>query len=161
MGGESATIRNSCQFVDKCRCMSHDSNSMTYPLSRRLCHGLALTVFVLPLMLGCDHPVTEQLEGRWFGESLDNVDTEQLSVATAWVRGTSFEFAGSSVTVTIPREEPRTGEYKVVSARKNDVTVAIASAPGRSDTASFTLDSPRYMRWHIGDGRAVVLRRER
>jgi hypothetical protein len=61
----------------------------------------------------------------------------------------------------VPAEEPRTGKYQVASARQNDVSLAIRRPDGKVDTAAFKLDDERSIRWMVGDGRAVVLRRER
>ncbi len=125
---------------------------------------------------GCGHPIQRKLEGRWIGEGVENFDDRVAAPATGWAKGTSFEFAGSMLTIAIPAEEPRTGQYKVVSVHQNDVALAIipkdapkaALAKGEpSDDQApephklrLKLDDERSMRWMLGDGRAVLLRRD-
>lgn len=117
---------------------------------------------------GCSHPVQRKLEGRWIGEGVENFDDGVVAAATGWVKGTSFEFAGSSLTVAIPAEEPRTGSYKVVSVHQNDVSLAVTpkSATKSDDQAPpahklrLKLDDDRSIRWMLSDGRAVILRRD-
>ncbi len=115
---------------------------------------------VLMISTGCGHPVQRSLEGRWLGEAVENFHESQLAAATGWARGLSFEFAGSNVTVAVPAEEPRTGRYEVKSAHESDVRLAITGKDGKATTALFKLDSDRSMRWMLGQGRSVVLRRE-
>ncbi len=111
------------------------------------------------LVCACADPLAQQLEGRWFGDTLANVDAEYLASATGWARGTSFEFTGSNVTVTIPTELPRTGPFEVVKAEGEQLTVAFRRPNGQVDLALFTMVGPHVMRWNIGDNRAVTLRR--
>lgn len=118
-----------------------------------------LWLFLAFACLGCADPAQRRLEGRWFGDSLLNVDAAFLAAATGWVRGTSFEFTGSHVTVSIPTELPRTGRYDVVDSGERNVTIAVQRSDGQRDLASFTFVKMDQMRWHIGDGRAVILRR--
>lgn len=118
---------------------------------------LAVTAFGV---VGCSHPLSQKLEGRWFGQRVEQFDSKDIAVATGWVRGTSFEFSGDSVTVTIPAEAPRTGRYRVESAHEGQVVLAIVDEDEARHRARFTLDDEHLMRWHLDDRRAVVLRRE-
>jgi hypothetical protein len=123
--------------------------------------GGAATILGLCLpFIACSHPVQRSLEGRWLGEAVENFDNGQLAAATGWARGVSFEFSGSSVTVTVPAEEPRSGRYRVGSVHHTDVKLAFTDARGQTSHASFKLDSDHSMRWLLGEGRALVLRRE-
>jgi hypothetical protein len=125
--------------------------------------GLSLLP-ILPMLAistGCGHPVQRSLEGRWLGEAVENFQDSQLAAATGWARGLSFEFAGSSVTVAVPAEEARTGRYQVSSVHESDVRLAFTSKDGKSSTALFKLDNDHSIRWMLGQGRSVVLRRDR
>ena len=115
----------------------------------------------LAISTGCGHPVQRSLEGRWLGEAVENFQDSQLAAATGWARGLSFEFAGSSVTVAIPAEESRTGRYAVSSVHESDVRLAFTAKDGKTSSALFKLDNDHSMRWMLGQGRAVVLRRDR
>jgi hypothetical protein len=116
---------------------------------------------ILAISTGCGHPVQRSLEGRWLGEAVENFQDSQLAAATGWARGLSFEFAGSTVTVAVPAEEARTGRYQVTSAYQSDVRLAFTGKDGKATTALFKLDNDHSIRWMLGQGRAVVLRRDR
>lgn len=125
--------------------------------------GATRTVTIL-LLLGlpaCGHPVQRKLEGRWLGDSVENFDTGDLAAITGWVRGVTFEFSGSNLTVAVPAEEARTGKYKVTSANESGVSLAVQRPDGKTDKVALKLDDERSIRWMVGEGRAVVLRRER
>ncbi|RYZ10031.1 MAG: hypothetical protein EOO73_00145 [Myxococcales bacterium] len=122
---------------------------------------LVMLLPTLAITTGCGHPVQRSLEGRWLGEAVENFQDSQLAAATGWARGLSFEFAGSSVTVAIPAEEARTGRYAVSSVHESDVRLAFTTKDGKTSSALFKLDNDRSMRWMLGQGRAVVLRRDR
>lgn len=123
--------------------------------------GLLVLAPILAISPGCGHPVQRSLEGRWLGEAVENFQDSQLAAATGWVRGLSFEFAGSNVTVAVPAEEARTGRYKVTSVHQSDVRLSFTAKDGKTSTAHFKLDNDQSMRWMLGQGRAVVLRRDR
>ncbi|HEX6764136.1 MAG TPA: hypothetical protein VF103_01635 [Polyangiaceae bacterium] len=109
---------------------------------------------------GCGHPVKRQLEGRWFGESVENFEQRELPAVTGWARGVSFEFAGENVTVSVPAEEPRTAPYQVASVQRNDVRLAIQRPTGQKESMLLRLDDERNIRWMLDEHHAVVLRRE-
>lgn len=118
-----------------------------------------LLALVLPVT-ACGHPMQRKLEGRWLGEAVENVDPERVAAATGWTKGLSMEFAGDHVTIAIAAEDPRSGKYEVARVHKNDVYLSIQARDGRTSRAHFKLDDERSLRWMIGEGRAVVLRRE-
>ncbi len=119
--------------------------------------GVSLPVLVLA---ACGHPAARALEGRWFGDSVENFDPADVALATGWARGTSFEFRSGSVTVGIPAEDPRKGRFDVESAHDGELVLAIRDDKGASTRSRFSLDGDRYLRWHVDEHRSVVLRRE-
>jgi hypothetical protein len=122
--------------------------------------GVLVVVASLSL-LACGHPLQRKLEGRWFGQAVENIDDRDVAAATGWAKGVLFEFAGSSFTVAIPAEEPRSSVYKVTSVHNTDVRLAIDRKDGKADTLQLKLDSDDSLRWMIGEGRSIVFRRER
>jgi hypothetical protein len=110
---------------------------------------------------GCGHSLESELEGRWLGQAAENVAAEQAAAVTGWVRGTSFEFGDSKVTVAIPAEAPRTGPYKVLSSKGNTLRVGIQRDDGNTDIAELSLEeSDHQMRWRLGQGVNAILKRE-
>lgn len=108
---------------------------------------------------GCSHPVQEKLEGRWLGDSVENFDDAEIAAATGWAKGTCLEFDGSTITVGIPAEEPRSGRYKIARVHDSDVELAITRSDGQIDTTRLRLDDEHSIRWLLGNGRAIVMRR--
>ncbi len=121
--------------------------------------------WLLPLVMvsaltACGHPLERKLEGRWLGQGVENFDDKDVAAVTGWAKGLLFEFAGSSLTVSIPTEEPRTAHYRVSSAYHNDVKLAVERKDGKTDTVALKLDDEHSLRWMLGENRSVVLRRE-
>ena len=112
------------------------------------------------LLAGCGHPAQRALQGRWFGESVENFDPADVAVATGWARGASMEFSDEAITVAIPAEDPRKGHYEVSSAHEGDIVLAIRDDKGTAQQTRLTLDGDRYLKWHLDERRSVVLRRE-
>jgi hypothetical protein len=109
---------------------------------------------------GCGHPAARALEGRWFGDSVENFDSGDMALATGWARGASMEFSGSTVTVAIPAEDPRKGRFEVESAHSGDIVLAIRDEKGATARTRLTMDGDRYLKWHVDERRSIVLRRE-
>jgi len=133
---------------------------MVFPIRTDTRVGVALLVAVAcGLVAACGHPVQKKLEGRWLGDAVENFNDSDVAAATGWAKGASMEFAGSTVTVSIPAEEPRSGKYKIVKVHDTNVELAISHDDSKLDKMQVSLDDERSMRWMLGNGRAVVMRR--
>jgi hypothetical protein len=122
----------------------------------RIKTALALAIS-LPVVAGCEKSPKDKLQGRWLGESIENVPSAQLTKSTGWVKGTAIEFAGNKVTVTIPAETPRTGTFKVAKAANEGLLVSFVRDEGGHDEAEMKLVGDQTLRWSIGDGREIVM----
>ncbi len=128
---------------------------------------LSLILVSLATAAGCSRSPADKLAGKWVGDRIDNVSADDVARATGWVKGTSFEFAGDKLTVTIPAEPARKGTFKVAKAdgdkmtlavtRSDDVTKAPVGDSPTPDLATLTMLDPKTMRWDIGDSREIVL----
>ena len=118
-----------------------------------------VAVLALPTLTGCESTPKERLEGKWIGERVDNFLPQQAARAEGWARGTSFEFKGSRVTVSVPAESPRVGTYKVVEATEDQLLVSFLRPHGAKDDVTLRLEGEDQLRWMIGDGRSILLRR--
>ena len=114
----------------------------------------------IPVLGGCETTPKERLEGKWVGERADNFRPEHAARVAGWVAGTSFEFKGSRVTVSIPAESPRQGTYKITKADEHELHVSFLRAHGPQDDVTFLFEGEDRMRWMLGDGRSIVLRKE-
>src|SRR3954452_23712996 len=104
----------------------------------RIRTALALAI-TLPAAAGCEKSPKDCLQGRWLGESIENVPAAQTAKATGWVKGTAIEFAGNKVTVTIPAETPRTGTFKVNRTAGDRLLVSFLREEGGRDEAEMQL----------------------
>jgi hypothetical protein len=119
-----------------------------------------LVLALLPCVTACGNAGQRLLEGRWLGDGVENVDDDQSPAATGWAKGTSFEFAGSTLTVAIPAEEPRTGTYRISSMDEREVHIAVLDAEGEQTEMQLIVDDEKHMRWVLGEGRSLVMRRQ-
>lgn len=122
----------------------------------RIKTALALAI-TLPVVAGCEKSPKDKLQGRWLGESIENVPSAQLTKTSGWVKGTAIEFQGNKVTVTIPAETPRTGTFKVAKAANDGLLVSFVRDEGGHDEAEMKLVGDQTLRWNIGDGREIVM----
>lgn len=116
-------------------------------------------LLVLAAATACGHPVQRRLEGRWIGESIENVEQPFLAGATGWAKGMSFEFAGDKLTVIIPAEEPRTGTYTIASVHDDRVTLQAKRADGTLDPVDIRLQDEHSLQWLLPSGASVRLRK--
>ena len=114
-------------------------------------------VIALPAAAGCEKSPRDRLQGRWLGESIENVPAAQVQKATGWVKGTAIEFNGSKVTLTIPAETPRSGTFKVTRKEGDALLVSFLREEGGRDEAEMALVSDGVLKWKIGDGREIVM----
>jgi hypothetical protein len=113
---------------------------------------------ILFLLAGCAKRPEEKIAGKWVGDRIDNVSADQVARATGWVKGTTLEFAGDKLTVTLPAEAPRKGAFKVTRAEGDKLVLSIARPDTLTyDEATLTLHDGKSMTWDIGHGREVLL----
>jgi hypothetical protein len=144
-----------------CLGIFYDSISKEIPMPHRALAKTSLFSLILvslAMAAGCGRSPADKLAGKWVGDRIDNVSADDVARATGWVKGTSFEFAGDKVTVTIPAEPARKGTFKVAKAEGEKMTLAVTrSDDATPDLATLTMLSDKTMRWDIGDSREIVL----
>ncbi|MBM4357394.1 MAG: hypothetical protein FJ096_04715 [Deltaproteobacteria bacterium] len=111
-----------------------------------------------PSLAACSQDPRKQLEGRWVGEKVEHFSSVQAARADGWAAGTSFEFRGSKVTVSVPAESPREGSYQITRVKEGALELAFLGPDGARDKAEFQREGER-LRWQLGDGRSILLRR--
>ena len=114
---------------------------------------------LLVLVAGCDRNPRERLQGRWRGESIENVSGAQVEKARDFVRGMEFDFDGAKVTVTIPAESPRSGAYRLERTEGDRMLFSFAKrdAKERQEAWLRLAHNDSELRWRLGDGAEVVL----
>jgi hypothetical protein len=122
------------------------------------------TFLIVPLIgtvaAGCEKSPRDKLQGKWVGESAQEVHPSQASQASGWAKGTRLEFAGNKVTVAIPAESPRTGTFKIDKSQGNDLDVTFKRTGGGEDHAKLALADDGKLVWTLGGGVQLVMRRE-
>lgn len=110
--------------------------------------------------LGCAKGPSDRLQGKWIGESIDNIPPEQEAKASGFVKRTSFEFRGDQLTVNVPAEDARSGTYKVERASGNRLTLHVYR-PGAAepDETTLTFVGENTLKWDIGNERSIKLAR--
>lgn len=112
------------------------------------------------LLCSCSHPAERALEGRWNGQSVENFDKEAIAGATAWARGTSFEFRGERLKVTVPAQKARTGIYRLTAIEDRQVTISVLDSDGEEDQLDLIVDDAESLRWVLEEGRTLVMKRQ-
>ena len=125
----------------------------------RFCSSAILLMLLSTALVGCKKTPKQQLQGKWVGERVENFDSAQAQRASGWASGASFEFRGARVTVTIPAETPRSGTFKIAKADQNQLLLTFLRPHGAQDRVAFQLDGDKRMRWMLGDGRSILLRK--
>jgi hypothetical protein len=131
------------------------SYSITYRKSRLWLGSLVL----LSTLSACGHPAQRRLQGRWIGETIENIDPSFVAAATGWAKGTSFEFAGERLTVIIPAEEPRVGTYTIASVHEDRIMLQAKRADGTLDPVDLRLQDEHSLQWMLPNGASLRLRK--
>lgn len=126
-------------------------------MSRALVCIVALAL--APSTLGCSKNPKHELQGKWVGDRVEQFPAAQASRAEGWVAGTSFAFKGSHVTIAVPAESPREGTFEVSKVKDGTMTLAFVRPDASRDTAEFRLEADGHLRWQLGDGRSILLRK--
>lgn len=121
---------------------------------------LLAAVFLGFSTFACSHPAEKALQGRWNGQSVENFDKEAIAAATGWARGTSFEFEGRRLTVTVPSEKPRNGVYSLKSIEDRQITLSVLDHQGDVTELDLIVDDADSLRWVLDDGRTLVMKHQ-
>lgn len=122
------------------------------------------SLLLLPLMgtliIGCAKSPRDKLQGKWVGETAEQVHPSQAAPAAGWAKGTRLEFAGNKVTVAVPAESPRTGTFKIDKVKGNELDLVFKRSGGGEDRAKVALADDGKLIWTLGGGVQLVMRRD-
>jgi hypothetical protein len=91
---------------------------------------------------------------------VENFDQEEVAAATGWARGTSFVFEGNRLKVTVPAEKPRSGVYHLSAVEDRQVSLTVLDTTGEETQLDLIVDDEESLRWVLGEGRTLVLKRQ-
>ncbi|HTV22033.1 MAG TPA: hypothetical protein VMG12_25260 [Polyangiaceae bacterium] len=117
-----------------------------------VCFALALSS-----SLACQRSSQSRLEGRWLGHRFESLDGSIGAGRAGWAKGASLTFEGSRVSVRVPGEPARSGDYRVLSDRDGELELAIVGHDGHVDRAELTLETDELMRWHLTPVHTLVM----
>ncbi len=120
---------------------------------------LVALLAAVPALWGCATTAKDRLEGRWVGDTVDSFPASQRARALGWAKGTAISFEGARVTVSIPAESPREGTYKLAELGPDELKVTFLRPHGAADEVTFRFEGEDRLRWMLGDGRSIVLRK--
>lgn len=83
-----------------------------------------------------------------------------MAAATGWARGTTFEFQGARLSITLPAKSRRSGVYELTEIEDRTVTLTVVDGNGEQSELRLTVDDESSMRWMLDEGRAMVLERQ-
>lgn len=117
---------------------------------------LAAALF-FSLLLGCKHPGSQKLEGRWKGQKADGVpDTAQVS-ASSFATGTEIVAQGNQITITTPAGRPPPATYSV---DKEDATTLVIHTDRDGSAETFTFNEKAdTMVWKIDPQRSITFKK--
>jgi hypothetical protein len=111
-------------------------------------------------LTACSHPAEKALQGRWHGISVENFEQDEIAPATGWARGTTFDFKGNLLRVTVPAQETRAGVFRLKAIEDRQVSLIILDKNGEESELDLIVDDAESLRWVLGDGRSLVLKRD-
>jgi len=120
---------------------------------------LVISSILLAFASACGHPMQRRLQGRWLGESVENVNSSFLAAATGWAKGTSFEFSGDRLTVIIPAEDPRSGTYIIGTVHDDKVALQAKRLDGTLDPVELRMDDEHSLLWVLPNGASIRMRK--
>ena len=122
--------------------------------------SLTALFFSALMLLNCAHPAERALQGRWYGKSVENFEENTIAAATGWARGTSFEFKGRQLRVTVPAQKTRTGVYELTAIQNRKVKLTVLGTQGEHSEMDLIVDDAESLRWDLGEGRTLVLKKQ-
>lgn len=124
---------------------------------------LALTIGLTSAMamaaIGCKHPGSAKLEGRWKGVRADGVGPAVQDAANAFATQTEITARGNVITVSTPQSKGQQGTYVVDDENKTTVVLHTdKDGPANKETFGFSEDG-KTMTWRLGEGRTIVFQK--
>ena len=124
---------------------------------------LALTIGLTSAMamaaIGCKHPGSAKLEGRWKGVRAEGVGPAVQDAANAFATQTEITARGNVITVSTPQSKGQQGTYVVDDENKTTVVLHTdKDGPANKETCGFSEDG-KTMTWRLGEGRTIVFQK--
>ncbi len=126
---------------------------------RKLDLALLLVIasgFAFPA-LGCKHPGSKKLEGRWKGQRAEGVPENVQVAANAFAAGTEIIAQGNQIAIQTPGKQTPPATYFV---DKEDATTVVIHTDRDRSTETFTFNEKAdEMVWKIDAERAIVFKK--
>jgi hypothetical protein len=123
---------------------------------------LALAIAALSIgAIGCKHPGSARLEGRWRGARAEGVGPNVQDAANAFALQTEIVAKGDKITIATPGAKPQQDTYVVDSENKTTLVVHTEKdGPANKETFQFAEDG-KTMTWRLGEGRSITFLKQK
>ncbi|OJY15943.1 MAG: hypothetical protein BGO98_25160 [Myxococcales bacterium 68-20] len=127
---------------------------------RKLVLAAALAAPLLAFAVGCKHPGSQKLEGRWKGQKAEGVpDTAQLS-ANSFATNTEIIAQGNQISIHTPGGRNGTGAMATYTVDKEDPTTLVIHTDRDGSAETFTFNEKAdVMVWKIDDRRSITFKK--
>lgn len=126
---------------------------------RKLVLAVAIAAIAITSVVGCKHPGSAKLEGRWKGTRADGVAANAQEAANAFARETEITARGNLITVSTPQAKGQQVTY-VVDDENKTTLVLHTDKDGPASRETFTFgDDGKTMTWKVGEGRTIVFQK--
>jgi hypothetical protein len=120
---------------------------------------LALAIAASMGAVGCKHPGSARLEGRWKGLRADGVAANVQDAANAFALQTEIVVKGDKITITAPNTKAQQDTYFVDSENKTTLVVHTEKdGLANKETFQFTEDG-KQMTWRLNEGRTITFQK--
>lgn len=121
------------------------------------CVGLCVLLALGAALAAFRRSPQARLEGRWLGNRFESSDGSVGAGRAGWAKGTSLTFSGSRISVQVPGEAARQGDYEVLRERDGELELAITGHDGHIDRTELTLETDDLLRWHLTPVHTLVM----
>ena len=118
---------------------------------------LALAIVAVVGAIGCKHPGSARLEGRWKGVRADGVLPNVQEAANGFALQTEIVAKADKITISTPGVKGQQDTYVVDSDTKGTLILHTEKDPNK-ETFNFAEDG-KTMTWRLGDGRAITFQK--
>ncbi len=127
---------------------------------RKLVLAAALAAPLLAFAVGCKHPGSQKLEGRWKGQKADGVpDSAQIS-ANSFATNTEIIAQGNQIAIHTPGGRNIPGAMATYTVDKEDPTTLVIHTDRDGSAETFTFNEKAdVMVWKIDDRRSITFKK--
>jgi hypothetical protein len=111
--------------------------------------------------MGCSHPGSAKLEGRWRGTRAEGVTAGAQEAANAFALQTEIVAHGDKITVSTPGAKGQPTTYVVDDENKTTIVLHTdKDGVANKETFAFS-DEGKTLTWRLGEGRTLIFQKQK